>query len=129
MSIDASRVHFLGNIAYSQYLKVLQVSSAHIYLTVPFVLSWSMLEAMAAGCLVIGSDTAPVREVIRDRENGLLVDFFSPTAIADKVDEVLAAPQAMQALRLAARQTILEHYTTRQGIEQYRQLLESIVAR
>ena len=126
ISIDPKRVHFLGRIAYQQYIQLLQVSSAHIYLTVPFVLSWSMLEAMAAGCLVIGSDTAPVREVIRDGENGLLVDFFSPQAIADAVDRVLEAPDKLQPLRDAARRRIVQSYTISQGIEAYQQLLAEI---
>lgn len=124
VAIDPARVHFLGRIPYQQYLKVLQVSAAHVYLTVPFVLSWSMLEAMAAGCLVIGSDTAPVREVIRQRENGLLVDFFSPDAIADAVDAALDDAPSMQPLREAARATILERYTIQQGIAGYLDLLK-----
>src|SRR5215469_8734000 len=88
-SLDLSRVHFLGRVPYSTFVKVLQVSRVHVYLTYPFVLSWSMLEAMAAGCLVVGSRTAPVEEVIRDCGNGLLVDFFSPAQIADRVVEAL----------------------------------------
>ena len=92
--LDPARVRFVGRLAYDQYLKVLQISSAHIYLTVPFVLSWSMLEAMAAGCLVLGSDTPPVAEVIEDGHNGLLVDYFSPASVADAVDRVLDHPRS-----------------------------------
>lgn len=120
--LDLSRVHFLGKIPYQQYLRVLQISTAHIYLTVPFVLSWSMLEAMSSGCLVIGSRTAPVEEVIVDGENGLLVDFFSELEIADAIDRVFAHPDQMQALREAARATILQRYPLKAGIQAYRDL-------
>jgi glycosyltransferase involved in cell wall biosynthesis len=108
--LDLTRLHFTGRLPYDQYLQVLQASSVHIYLTYPFVLSWSMLEALSTGCLILGSSTPPVMEVICDGENGLLVDFFSPDAIADRVDEVLEHPDRMAALRHNARTTILEHY-------------------
>jgi len=106
--IDLSRVQFTGRIPYIDYLRLLQRSAAHVYLTYPFVLSWSMLEAMSAGCLVVGSRTPPVQEVIRDGENGLLVDFFSPDAIAEKVDQALSMDQ--RPLRTAARETIVQGY-------------------
>ncbi|MCB5187171.1 glycosyltransferase family 4 protein [Methylobacillus caricis] len=126
--IDQSRVHFLGKLPYQQYLRVLQVSSAHIYLTVPFVLSWSMLEAMSAGCLVIGSRTAPVEEVITHEENGLLVDFFSIHEIANAIDRVFTAPDRLQAMRDAARGTIIERYPLSTGIKAYRELFEEAMA-
>jgi len=106
--IDLSRVHFTGKIPYADYVRLLQRSAVHVYLTYPFVLSWSMLEAMSAGCLVVGSRTPPVEEVIRDGENGLLVDFFSPAAIAEKVDQALAMDQGP--LRSAARETVVQRY-------------------
>jgi glycosyltransferase involved in cell wall biosynthesis len=101
--LDMSRVHFVGNIPYPAYLNLLQVSAAHVYLTYPFVLSWSLIEAMAAGCAIVGSATAPVQEVIRNGENGRLVDFFSPQDIADAVVAVLADPASHHAMRAAAR--------------------------
>jgi len=109
-AIDLQRVHFLGKVPYSMFLKVLQVSTVHVYLTYPFVLSWSMLEAMSAGCLVVGSRTAPVEEVIRDGENGLLVDIFAPREISERVIAALQDRQAYDAIRLNARQTIIENY-------------------
>jgi glycosyltransferase involved in cell wall biosynthesis len=109
-SLDLSRVHFLGKVPYSAFLKILQVSRAHVYLTYPFVLSWSMLEAMAAGCLVVASKTAPVQEVIRHGENGLLVDIFSPNQIAERVIEALEDARAHASLRENARRTIVNQY-------------------
>lgn len=108
--IDMSRVHFVGQVPYATYLNLLQVSAAHVYLTYPFVLSWSMLESMAAECLVIGSRTQPVEEVIEHGRNGLLVDFFSPEAIAAAVVEALANPKAYREMRRAARRTVVERY-------------------
>ena len=111
--LDRQRVHFLGKVPYPVLLKAFQVSSAHVYLTYPFVLSWSMLEAMACGGVVIGSRTPPVMEVIRDNENGMLVDFFSPEEIAAKVVAALREPAAYRSLRENARATIVEHYDLR----------------
>lgn len=108
--LDTSRVHFTGYIPYDLYLRVLQASSAHVYLTYPFVLSWSMLEAMSAGCCVLASRTPPVQEVIEDGMNGILFDFFSPAELAHKVCNVLADQDATAPIRDAARRTILERY-------------------
>jgi len=107
--IDRSRVHFTGRLAYRDYLRALQVSSAHVYLTYPFVLSWSLVEALSVGCVVIGSDTPPVREVI-DGENGLLVPFFDIDQIADRVIEALARPRHFHAVRTQARRTVLDRF-------------------
>ncbi len=126
VSFDQNRVHFLGRLPYADYLNVLQISSAHIYLTVPFVLSWSMLEAMAAECVVIGSNTAPVLEVLND-SNGVLVDFFSPKAIADKVCEVLNGPEKYAKIRKNARETIVKNYNMQQSVKEYQQVLEALI--
>ena len=111
--VDWSRVHFLGRIPYADFLTVLQVSSVHVYLTYPFVLSWSLLEAMAAGCLVVASATPPVREVLRHGGNGLLVDFFDHAALAEVVGQVLAKPSDQAGLRAAARETIVDRFDLR----------------
>jgi glycosyltransferase involved in cell wall biosynthesis len=108
--LDLDRVHFTDLIPYGEYLQVLQASSVHIYLTRPFVLSWSMLESLSAGCLIVASDTAPVTEIIEDGINGLLVDFFSPQQICDRVIEALDNPDKMAIIRQKARQTILDRY-------------------
>lgn len=107
---DPSRIHFMPLQGYDNFLRVLQVSSAHIYLTYPFVLSWSSMEAMSCGAAMIASDTQPVQEVIEDGKNGLLVDFFSPDEVANAVDRILDHPDRMQDMRNAARQTILDYY-------------------
>ena len=108
--IDLARVHFLGQIPYGAYLNLLRVSSVHVYLTYPFVLSWSFIEAMASGCLIVGSATPPVEEVLKHGENGLLVDFFATREIADRIDEVLDHPDRMQRLRDAARATAVANF-------------------
>jgi glycosyltransferase involved in cell wall biosynthesis len=100
------RVHFVGTLAYQAYLSLLRISSLHLYLSVPFVLSWSFCEAMAAGCLVLGSDTAPVREFIDDGRNGFLVEMREPAAIAHRAAELLAARGNFARQRAAARATI-----------------------
>lgn len=108
--LDLSRVHFLGRLPYAQYLAMLRISSAHIYLTYPFVLSWGMLEAMASGCCIVASRTPPVEEVLRDGENGYLVDFFDTDAIADRVGDALLHPERHEAVRAEARRTAVERY-------------------
>jgi glycosyltransferase involved in cell wall biosynthesis len=103
--LDLRRVHFLGRVPYHVYLGALQVSTAHVYLTYPFVLSWSMLEAMSAGCVVIGSDTAPVQEII-DGNNGLLVPFFDVEQWSDRVVDVLRHRERYRPMREAARKLV-----------------------
>lgn len=127
--LDMSRVHFTGGLPYGQYLQVIQASSVHVYLTRPFVLSWSMIEAMSTGCLVLGSDTEPVREVIEDGKNGLLVDFFSPAKIADRIEEVLDHPDRYAELRRNARQTVLDRYCHAKLLPQHIKLMEAVANR
>lgn len=108
--LDMSRVHFVGNVPYAAYQMLLRCSKAHVYLTYPFVLSWSMLEAMSSECTLIASDTAPVREVAKDGHNALLFDFFDHDALARKVIKVLNLPDRYKKMREAARQTIVNQY-------------------
>jgi glycosyltransferase involved in cell wall biosynthesis len=111
--LDLGRLHFPGTLAYQDYLRLLQVSSAHVYLTYPFVLSWSFIEAMACGCLIIGSATPPVLEVLRDGYNGLAVDFFDSRQLCDRLETALAEPRRMRALRAAARRTAVKQFDLR----------------
>jgi glycosyltransferase involved in cell wall biosynthesis len=108
--LDHARVHFLGRVPYETYLRILQVSACHVYLTYPFVLGWSCIEALSAGCLVVGSATAPVQEVIEHGKNGLLIEFFDPDALAATVIDALARPAHYAPLRAAARESAVARY-------------------
>ena len=126
-SLDMARVHFVGRVAHGTLLQLLQISAAHVYLTYPFVLSWSMLDAMSAGALVIGSRTPPVEEVIKSGRNGVLVDFFDVDGLADAVVDALANPEAYRAMRAAARQTVMERYDLRRVcLPAWMRLLEDV---
>lgn len=108
--VDRARMHFPGKIPHAELGRLMSVSSAHVYLTYPFVLSWSLLEAMSSSCAIIGSRTAPVQEVITDGETGVLVDFFSPGEVAAAVVRALEKPEEMLPMRAAARRFAREHY-------------------
>lgn len=108
--LDLKRVHFLGMLEYEAYLKLLQVSTVHVYLTYPFVLSWSFIEAMASGCLIIGSATPPVLEVLRNGSNGLTVDFFAYDTLASTIEGALENSEQMSAMRRAARDTAVAQF-------------------
>jgi glycosyltransferase involved in cell wall biosynthesis len=109
--IDASRVHWLGLVPGHVFLAALGISRVHVYLTYPFVLSWSVLQAMSSGCLVVASKTPPVQEVIEDGSNGLLVDFFDHRRLAELVISALSRPREHFApLTTAARRTIVQRF-------------------
>lgn len=108
--LPMQRVHFVETLPYARYLQLLQVSRCHVYLSYPFVLSWSCLEAMSAGCVVVGSRTAPVEEVMEHGVNGLLFDFFDVRALAETVVAVLADPAAHAHLGQAARQAVVARF-------------------
>lgn len=124
--LDHSRLHFLGHLPFEQYRTLLQVSTAHVYLTIPFVLSWSLLEAMSAGCLIVGSDTAPVRELIEDGRNGLLTDIKSPAAIAARIEDALDKRDSLGDVRAAARQTILDRFALKDLLPRHLDLIRDL---
>ncbi len=108
--LDPSRVHFVGQVSRQVFVRMMQVSACHVYLTYPFVLSWSMLEAMSAGAALVASRTAPVLDVVEHGVNGRLVDFFDGDGLADAVVDVLARPHVYADMRARARATIVEKY-------------------
>ena len=126
LEFDESRLHFVGPLPYNQYVKLLQVSSAHIYLTYPFVLSWSFLEAMAAGCPIVASDTAPVREVMQDKYSGLLVDFYDIDGIVKNVNELIDHKEKYQLLRENARDMVVKNYDLKMLLPRQIEFLKSV---
>jgi glycosyltransferase involved in cell wall biosynthesis len=126
VKLDESRIHFTGMVPYDQLIKIIQVGAAHIYLTYPFVLSWSTLEAMATGCLLIASDTQPVHEVVTDGKNGLLVDFFSPEQLAKRVNEALDNREKMQPIRAEARRFVEERYAMKKLLPLHMELIADV---
>ena len=127
--LDLSRVNFLGKIPYELHLKLLQRSDAHVYLTYPFVASWSLREALACGCVVIGGDTPTVTEFIRHEENGLLAPFLDSSAIARMVLRVLEDDVLALRLRAAARADAEQRLDLSDYIERYRNLIENIAGK
>lgn len=108
--LDFSRIHFVGKVSRPALNAILQISAAHVYLTYPFVLSWSLLEAMSIGCPIIASKTPPVEEVIENNKQGLLVDFFDQKALVSAVVSVLSNPGAYSDMREAAREKVCEEF-------------------
>lgn len=111
---EISRIHFLGKLPYEQFVSVMQISTAHVYLTYPFVLSWSLLEAMSIGCSIIASNTAPVREAAEDNETAVLVDFFDHETLAQEITQMLRDPSKRARISKAARQKILNEFDLNQ---------------
>lgn len=122
VDLDMRRTHFVGKLPYEQYRRVLQVSAAHVYLTYPFVLSWSLLEAMACATPLIAADTEPVREVIQDGNNGTLTPFFDKEAIAENVAHYLQRPHEVNRMREQGWRDA-QHFQLSRGLEGYERLL------
>ena len=125
-SVDFSKVHFLGKIPYMALREMFCLSLAHVYLTYPFVLSWSVLEAMSCEALVIASNTAPVKEVITNGINGLLVDFFDIKALADKVSQAISSPKDFSTIKSQGRKTVVEKYNLPLCLNQQSNLLNDL---
>jgi glycosyltransferase involved in cell wall biosynthesis len=121
-ALDLTRVHFLGRLQHQDYLTVLQVSSAHVYLTYPFVLSWSLLEAMSVGCRIVASDSPPVREVI-DEDSGVLTPFYGWDELADAVTDVLRRPAAYDSKAAHARASVVNRFDRRRCVPRLMRLL------
>jgi glycosyltransferase involved in cell wall biosynthesis len=125
---DPSRVHFTGSLDYTTFIQLLQLSKAHVYLTYPFVLSWSLMEAMSIECPIVGSATAPVQELIKHGHNGLLVDFFDHKALADGVVELLSNRKRAQTMGQQARQTILKNYSLESCVPRHLSLMNLVAS-
>ena len=125
LDLPLDRIHFLGKVPYDTYLTVLQISTVHLYLTIPFVLSWSLLEAMSAECLIVASDTAPVQEVITHNKNGFLVDIHSVEDIAQSLHHALDQSNDHRHIKQAARETIINNYNLTECLKQQIHLIES----
>jgi glycosyltransferase involved in cell wall biosynthesis len=123
VKLDATRTHFMGKLPRAQYIKVLQVSAAHVYLTYPFVLSWSLLEAMACGANIIASDTAPVQEIVADRVNGILVPFFDAERVSQRTLQHLHDAHAARPRRCCTADAA-QASSHAAGIERYAALLQ-----
>ena len=120
--LDPARTHWLGAVQDEEYQQLLACSDVHLYLTVPFVLSWSLLEAMASGCSIVASNTAPVQEVISNGVEGLLVDFFDPIAQADAMEALLEQKAWARTLGIAACKRS-RHYDARNGLDGWLRVL------
>lgn len=127
LDLDMERTHFTGLIPRGQYLKVLQASSVHTYLTVPFVLSWSMMESMSAGCAIVASDTAPVNEMLSDGVHGLGVNMRDAEAVANQISHYLDQPDLRHAHGDAAREKMVKFYAQKDGLPKKVALMESLL--
>ena len=123
--MDPSRIHFVGTLSHAELIRLFQISAAHVYLTYPFVLSWSILEAMACGAMVVASATAPVTEFIEDGKNGLLTPFFDMNRLCANISNALSHPAAIP-IRDRARETVRKRADLDRCIQTQIQVLREI---
>ena len=127
-TVDPARVHFTGKLTRPDYLALLGVSALHLYLSVPFVLSWSCIEALASGCLVLGSDVAPVREVIEDGVNGFIVDARDSDLLARRAADLLSNRARLADVRQAARNQAIARFELRRCLAEQTRLVADMTA-
>ena len=127
LDLDMSRIHFPGLVNFETLRELFRISSVHVYLTAPFVLSWSMIEAMSAGCIVLGSDTPPVQEVIRDGEHGFLVDLLDSDKIAERILDIVKNNASLGEVRRKARENILLNYDAKNTLPCHRQMIVDLL--
>ena len=128
VNLPADRIHFVGTVPYDDLIKLFQISAAHLYLTFPFVLSWSMLEAMACGVALVASNTKPVLEVVEHGKNGLLADFNSPVDVAAKLTQLLDDKTGNVTMRAAARATVVNRFALNDLLPLHMQLVRDLAA-
>jgi len=127
LNLDMTRVHFVGELSFFDYINLLQVSSVHVYATVPFVLSWSCLEAMSVGCCIVASNTAPVQEVLKDNYSALMYDFYNVDQMVEKIEYALEHKDEMQTIRNNARQTVIDNYAIMNILPKQVEYINSLV--
>jgi glycosyltransferase involved in cell wall biosynthesis len=127
--LDPERIHFCGLLPHADLIRLFQITTVHVHLTLPYVLSWSLLEAMACGALIVGSRTEPLEEVIRPGWNGLLTEIHDSSALSDLLLSVLRDPRAHQACRASARRTVLRYYERNDCCERRVRWLECLAGR
>ena len=127
-SLDLDRVHFCGRLEYADYLRLLQRSDAHVYLTYPFVASWSLREALAIGCALVASDTASVREFVSHEQTGLLTPFLDPAGLSLRIQKLLEDAALAARLRSTARAWAERHLRMEDHLLGYARLIDALVA-
>ena len=127
LNLDLDRIHFVGYLPFEKYVNLLQISSAHVYLTYPFVASWSLLDAMSCACPVIASSTEPVTEFIEHNKSGLLFDFYNIGAQVKQIEYALNNREKMAAIRTNARKVIVENYALKDMIPKHLEYIDSII--
>ncbi len=126
LNLDLNRIHFVGSLPFNQYIDLLRISSAHLYLTYPFVCSWSLLDAMSCECPIVASATEPVMEFIEDNKNGILFDFFNIEQQVEKIEYALDNKEKMKELGHNARQTIIDNYQLKDLLPQHIEYLTKL---